>query len=238
MTDNLGPYELNTVITGDSRVVARSIPDSSVDLIFTDPPWGIDFRYHNGYKDSYNDYTSLASWIVDESNRILKPGGFAFVYQATKRLREIWQYFPEDARLFSSCKNFIQLRKIPVEYAVDYIVFWQKPGKFKLKSMVKDWHLANTANTANGSSRGVKRKTSPPRPLDTVISIISQMSAEDDIVIDWFLGSGTTAVACKMLNRKYLGIEINTETAEWARERIDSTQLPLLSFSSTQLELE
>ena len=223
--DKLGPYELNTIVTGDARILAESIPDESVDLIFTDPPWGIDFKYSNGYQDNPDNYISLVTWIVDQSNRVLKPGGFAFVYQATKRLREIWSYFPEDSRLFSSCKNFIQLKKIPVEYAIDYIVFWQKTGDFNLSGMVRDWHIANTADTSG--SRGVKYKTSPPSPLDAVIDIVSKMSSSSQVIVDFFAGSGTTILAAKKLGRNYLAFEIDPATADKARQLVEMTQ-PLL----------
>lgn len=239
--NKLGPYELNSIITGDARELAKAIPDDSVDLIFTDPPWGIGFDYSNGYNDSPDQYIELIRWLIKDINRVLRPGRFAFVYQATKRLREVWQYFPENSRLFASCKNFIQLKSIPIEYAIDYIIFWQKDGDFKNKGMCKDWHIANTAIT-NSGSRGLgsgprKKATSPPRPLDAAIDIINQMTAPKDIVMDYFMGSGTTAVACKIINRDFLGFELIDETADFARQRVANTQPPLPIVYHEQLEL-
>ena len=45
--DKLGNFDLNRIYTGDARILAKGIPDASVDLIFTDPPWGIGFQYVN-----------------------------------------------------------------------------------------------------------------------------------------------------------------------------------------------
>ena len=50
--------------------------------------------------------------------------------------------------------------------------------------------------------------------------IISKLTNENDIILDPFLGSGTTAVACKQLNRKYIGIEINPDYCRIAKERL------------------
>lgn len=82
-----------------------------------------------------------------------------------------------------------------------------------------------------------KKETSPPRPLDTIINIISQMTDKQEVVIDFFMGSGTTAVACKSTSRNYWGCEIVTETADFARERVAQTQPPLPIVMPEQLSL-
>lgn len=227
----LGDFKLNRIYTGDARELARGIPDESVDLVFTDPPWGINFQYANQYEDDPESYPALVQWIVKESARVLKPGGFAFVYQATKRLRETWQWFPEHSRLFASCKNFVQIKGLPVEFATDFIVFWQKPGEGKARGMVRDWNRANTANTSRGSrGLGFRVKTSPPRPLDAAFDIVSQMCRPGGIVVDFFAGSGTTAVACRISGLQYLAFELDPGTAVFARQRVANTQMPLVGL--------
>lgn len=239
MNNIIPPEYLNQIVTGDARELAKRIPDESVDLVFTDPPWGIDFKYSNGYDDDSDNYSALVLWIIDQTMRILKPGGFAFVYQATKRLREMWQLFPENSRLYSSCKNFIQIKGISVEYAVDYIVFWQKDGVSSVRGMVRDWGIANTSNTSNGSRGiGFNVRTSPPRPLDSVHSIISQMCQTNGICVDFFCGSGTTCVASKKSGVNYIAFEIDPNTAERARERVRNTQPPLFVLQPEQTEMD
>jgi len=58
--------------------------------------------------------------------------------------------------------------------------------------------------------------------------IISKFSKKDDIILDPFIGSGTTGVACKELGRRYIGIEMNPEYCEIARRRIKA--IPELLF--------
>jgi len=62
------------------------------------------------------------------------------------------------------------------------------------------------------------------KPLDLILKILEHSSKSNDIVLDPFLGSGTTAVACKMLNRHFIGIEINPEYCKIAEQRLN--QIP------------
>jgi DNA modification methylase len=58
------------------------------------------------------------------------------------------------------------------------------------------------------------------KPLDIISKMIKNSTKENDMVLDCFLGSGTTAVACKQLNRNYIGIEISEKYCEIARQRL------------------
>ena len=175
----------NGIYTGDCRDLAPQIQADTARLILTDPPWGTGYDYHNdNFTDDPDTADQLTSWAVNQSNRLLEPGYFAFIYQPSKRLYHTWQLFPPETRLFTSCKNFVQIKSIPVEYATDSIIFWQKPGSFPHKGMARDWHRANTADTAH------RRKTHfrcSPRPPDTVAYIIDQMTAPGDLVVDFFI---------------------------------------------------
>jgi hypothetical protein len=134
----------------------------------------------------------------------------------------------------------VQLKGVPVEYAVDFIVFWQKSGEFKEKGLVRDWGIANTAVTNHGSrGMGFERLPAPPRPLDAVMSIVKDMTAPKDVVLDMFCGMATTPLACCLLDRYYLAFEIIPDTADLARRRIHSVELPLFSEpQQVRMELE
>lgn len=59
------------------------------------------------------------------------------------------------------------------------------------------------------------------KPLNIIETLVRNSSKENDLVLDCFLGSGTTAVACKELNRNYIGIEINPKWYKVAIDRLD-----------------
>jgi DNA modification methylase len=71
------------------------------------------------------------------------------------------------------------------------------------------------------------RKTAHPTPrnLDHVAGLVNYWSEESDTVLDPFMGSGTTAVACKKLGRKFIGIEINEAYCEEAKKRLAQEEL-------------
>ena len=214
---------LDAVLTGDSREASKHIADESVDMVLTDPPYGIGFKYSHDYKDDPETYRELMSWVIAESSRVVKPGCFCFVFQAMLRLQEMLPMFPAGSRVFAACKNFVQMRPSAMQYGYDPVIVWQKPGKYPLKPKGRDWHVANTANTNN---RGINDAGfhACPRPLDTIEYIIENWSPAGGLVVDWFMGSGTTAVAAKRLRRHWLGWEIDEQIAEAARRRVASVQ--------------
>ena len=230
----LGPYDLNTIITGDARELAKAIPDESVDLVLTDPPFGIGFKYSNDYNDDPKQYPDLVRWIIKESSRVIKPGGLCFVFVAQPQLRHVWPLFPDDSRIFAACKNFVQLRPTPVQFSYDPVIFWRKDGERLKEYRGRDWHIGNT----NPMSRKDNVKFhSCPRPLDTIIYMVDNFCPRSGIVLDWFMGSGTTAVASKVLHRNWWGSEIDADTAELARERVRNTQPPLFVLEPEQERL-
>lgn len=217
------------IITGDARVLAERLPDESVDLVLTDPPFGIGFVYSNGYQDDPQQYEALIRWLVAEAERLLKPGGWAFVYQSMTRLRETWGWFPADSLIFAACKNFVQLNRGAIPHAYDPVVYWQKPGGDYRRLTTRDWHLADTANMRESGLRGVPRATfhSCPRPASTVLYLIENCCPAGGLVVDFFAGSGTTAIAAKLAGMCSVSFEVEPHTAAQARERLRMIPVPL-----------
>lgn len=231
--NTIGPYELNSIVTGDARELAQAIPDESVDLVLTDPPFGIGFDDWDKVRG--DDYIDLIDWLISESTRIVKPGGLCFVFQASLLLRETWPRFPDGSRIFVAAKNFVQMRG-DIPYAFDPVVFWRKSGEPLTKGNGRDWHIGNTANTNN---RGIADAGwhPCPRPLSTIIYMVENFCPTNGIVYDFYMGSGTTAVAAKLTLRNWLGTERDSEYAERARARVANTQPPLFVPQHEQLEM-
>ena len=87
-------------------------------------------------------------------------------------------------------------------------------------------------NKPTKQEKGENNEHKTVKPLSICKYLIALTTKENAIVLDPFIGSGTTAVACKMLNRKYIGIELNQEYAQMAIDRIDNMQ-----SANTQIQL-
>ncbi len=119
--------------------------------------------------------------------------------------------------MFAATKNFCQITPNRIFNAFD-VAFFNSHKGFKGKG--RNWHMSNNANIANtikGHPTG--------RPIDTISYIIAMYDSQ--IILDPFLGSGTTAYCAKKLNRKCIGIEIEEKYCEIAAKRCSQSVMRL-----------
>ena len=193
-----------------------------VDLVLTDPPYGIGFKYES-HNDSPNGYKEFLWPRIAAAENLLVDGGMVFVFQAMLNIRILHDIFPREWRIFAAAKNFVQMRPTAMQYAFDPCVVWWKGDKkpYSAGTASRDFHIGNTANTMNRGP-GEAKGHPCPRPLDQIEHIVFQWSPNGSCSLDPFLGSGTTAVACERLNRKWIGIEIEEKYCEIAAKRIEA----------------
>lgn len=201
------------LILGDCLEVMKTMPDKSVDLVLTDPPYGIGIAEWD--KIDYYDF------LFGESMRVLRDGCYAFIFSTKKNLKR--PDFKHD--IFAVIKNFAQYRQhlgmIDAWYPIIYFV----KGRPRKLTQKRNWFLLNTANTSrNKGNPKTNSEHKTPKNVDIINQIIKCHSKENEIVIDPFMGSGTTAVACKELGRNFIGIEISPEYFKIAEQRIKNTQ--------------
>ena len=205
----------NKIICGDCLEVMKQLPDKCIDLVLTDPPYGIGIADWD--KVDYYDF------LFNESMRVLKDGCYAFIFSTKKNLKR--PNFKHD--IFAVIKNFSQYRQhlgmIDAWYPIIYFV----KGKPRKLSQKRNWILLNTANTSrNKNNPKTDNKHKTPKNIDIISHIIEHHSKENDLILDPFLGSGTTAVACQNLHRNFIGIEISPEYCKIAEQRL--RQKPLI----------
>ena len=224
---NLGPYLLgpndtpeNGIYTGDARELAKAIPDESVDLIFTDPPYP-------------REYLPLYDWLGKMASRTLKPGGSLLSLCGHAYLPDIldmmrvhldyhWlncQYQPTATATATFWPKMVYIRWKPV--------IWFTNGKYTKRFIMQD----------GISPQGFdKRYHSWGQPIDSAFYWLEKFSErESEITIfDPFTGGGTVPAVCKMLSRKYLAFEIDPDVAQMARDRVRHTQPPLPIEMPTQ----
>lgn len=213
---------------GDCLDVLRGMEADSVDAIVTDPPFGIGFNY-SGKREVASDPESYWRWlrpIHDEWVRVLRPGGFMAVWNAHKNFRHFWDWFGADIRIYAACKNFVQLRNDPINLnGYDPVVMRYKAGAEPLRPAKQarsvNFFVANTAGIISDKTR-IEKGHPCPRPLDQVIAVVENFTLPGGVVLDPFLGSGTTALACLQTGRDIVGIEIDAGYHAITRRRIDA----------------
>jgi site-specific DNA-methyltransferase (adenine-specific) len=211
----------NQIICGDCLEVMKDIPDKSIDLVLTDPPYGVDYvggqnerereRLKNDKKANvYKD-------LFPEIKRILKDNGSAYVFYANGKENDIFPYLD-----FYKYQVIIwnKLNKGFGDIASRYHHTYE-PFIYISKGSPTNWYGETNDIDVWITKGGYKNDFHPTqKPLDIISKMIKNSTKENDMVLDCFLGSGTTAVACKQLNRNYIGIEISEKYCEIARQRL------------------
>jgi len=218
---------MNEIICADCLEVLKSMPDKSVDLILTDPPYGIgigaigyagDGGAPHGIGDASWDTARVDSEYIHECMRV---GENVIVFGGN---------YYADLLPASRC----------------WIVWYKKAGLEDLPNkMFADAELAWTSFDRNTvvcdvrwhgfirDSREAKTIHPTQKPLEVMRWILERFSEEGDTILDPFAGSGTTCVAAKILGRKYIGIEISPVYAEIARKRVEQAQYEERLFAVT-----
>jgi site-specific DNA-methyltransferase (adenine-specific) len=192
-----------TLYLGDCREILPTLP--KVDAVVTDPPYGINFIYES-YWDDLNNWTALMLHTVplmrSAANVVVMPSC------AIKRLSWWYSTFPPDWLIAWYKGSPGHLATIGFNCWEPHLV-WGKP-----KKKVSDYFQSPLIIDSNGHPC--------PKPVSYANWLVSRMSEES--VIDPFMGSGTTGVACMNLGRKFIGIEIEPKYFDIACERIDQAQ--------------
>ncbi len=206
---------------GDALAVLPSLASGSVDAVVADPPFGIGFKYA-AHDDTSEGYGAWLWSVLSECERCLKPGGPVFVWQAMPNVRHFAEWFPRDYRIFAAAKNFVQMRPTPMQYAWDPVVVWWKEGgkPYTTGNGNRDFHVADTASRVS-NKRNIERRHPCPRPLDQVSLVVEQWCPPNGVVLDPFLGSGTTPLACYRADRRFIGCEIDPDYFCIACQRLE-----------------
>jgi site-specific DNA-methyltransferase (adenine-specific) len=206
---------------GNALAVLPTLAPGSVDAVVTDPPYGVGFDYGNGSDDSEAGY-SVVLEIIWAAERLVRPGGFVVVYQAATHARRWAGWFPREWSLLALPKTFVQGGRGALVPATDYALWWRVPGKGPKPrqwqaGMARDWFLCSTMP----QSRDPLTRGHPcPRPLDGVRYIVRSLCPPSGLVLDPFMGSGTTGVAAMGSRQRFAGIEIDPDFYTLALKRL------------------
>ena len=241
-------FYLNRIICGDCLTVMREMPDESVDLIVTSPPYNL--RNSSG-----NNGKSL-KWRVQQHGYSHHDDNMPheeYVVWQRECLTEMMRLIPATGAIFYNHKWRVQSglmqdrQDIVSGFPVRQIIIWQRKGGLNFNASYflptyeviyliakPKFYLVPKANHV-GDVWKFEQETKSEHPCAFPARLPERIIGSTDaaVILDPFMGSGTTAVAAKRLNRQYVGIELSPDYCDRARERIATDGV----FFATQKEL-
>lgn len=217
----------------DCIEVLKNLADNSVDLIITSPPYNLGKTHHTGnnrfksytnYDDNMpeNEYQQWQIQVLNECYRVLKDNGSMF-YNHKNRIRGGVQITPYEWILkskfiikqelvwFNRSQNFDKIRFYPMTERI----YW-----LTKKSSTKLINNINHHDLFTWQPKGTKSKFKRAFPIDLPLDIL-KCFPNSEIVLDPFMGSGTVGEACILLNKNFIGIEIDEDSYNIAMRRIN-----------------
>lgn len=225
---------MGKLINGDAIDFMKTLEDESVDLIVTDPPYKVTARGNAGNSGGMmRDKLSMQGKIfkhndikpieyIPEFYRLLKDGSHCYIMTNHVNLQEMLNTATECGFRFIKSLIWNKGNKIMGQFYMsqfEYILFFRK-GKGK---KINKCGTADILNVPNKKTKGEDGKNihDTEKPVELMKILIENSSQEGELVLDPFLGVGATAMACKELNRDYIGIELDEKYYNIACKRVN-----------------
>lgn len=225
-------YELNKIYNVDSYEAIKEIPDNSIDCIYTDIP----YLYESGgggssalsqrikkiqHKDLAGITDGIDYGILDEFVRVSKKVNI-FIWCSKLQIPHILNYFNDkgynyEILVWAKTNPTPQTNNVWLP-DLEYCLYFREKGVklnggYNLKSK---FHIS----PINKSDKDLYNHPSI-KPLDLVKRHLEHVTQPNDVVADWFIGSGTTAVAAQEIGRQFIGFEIDENYYKIAVDRIN-----------------
>lgn len=232
---------------GDCLELMKDIPDKSIDMILCDLPYG-QTKFEWDKQLDFNKFWEQYERIIKDNGAIILFGKEPFTSELVLSNKELFRY--ELIWEKTRASNSMQVKKQPSAIHENILVFYKKQPtyndlKFKVDEKYIDKRKSiNDSFYKNGHYQGIMkrqkddgwrhpqsilpfnsvwRKDMHPteKPVELLEWLIKSYTNENDVVLDNCMGSGSTGVACVNTNRNFIGIEIDEEIFNTAKERIE-----------------
>ncbi len=242
---------LNEILCGDSIEEMRKIPDNSIDVTFADPPFNLNKKYGNYKdRKTAEDYIKWSEQWLSEMVRITKPTGSILVHNIPKWLIYFANHLNKIATFkhwiaWDSMSTPLGKTLLPAHYGI--LFYTKSPKGFtfnelrsphkkcrKCGEMIKDYGGKKSQINPHGTllsdcwgdihriRHNTRRDAHPcqlPEPL--LERLVLMTTKEGDVVLDPFIGAGTTALVAKRLGRNYIGIDIDPKYKKIVADKIE-----------------
>jgi DNA modification methylase len=222
--------ELNKIYQGDCLELMKDIPDKSIDLVLTDPPYGINFKSpwqtHQDYiiNDTLADWKEILPKFLIEFKRILSDNGCCCCCGGGGGKTPVTAIFTIEAiKHFNLIQTVVWKKTVGLgwKYRSAYeniIVLSKSKDNFNFYD-----NSNRCSNVIEGINQKIPQKGEHPtvKPVKLMEHFIRIHSKENAVILDPFVGSGTTAIACLKTGRNFIGIEKEPKYVEIANKRIN-----------------
>ena len=209
---------------GDCLELMKEIPDGSVDMVLTDPPYGMNFQSnYRKIRHRVIENDSNLDWISDfvsEIYRVSADNSAHYIFCSWHNIDIFKQEFEKKFRIkniLTWVKNNTSMGDLKGDFAprTEFILFMHK-GRRLIRGK-RDSNVLEFKRTRNELHPSQK-------PVDMLEYMIEKFSDSGNLIVDPFMGSGSTGVACVNTNRKFIGIEKDDKYFEIAEKRIKDAQ--------------
>lgn len=236
---------LNKIICGDCLTIMKQLPDKCVDLIVTSPPYNLKNSTGNGMKDGRGGKWSNAALINGYATYDDNMPYDEYCEWQKECLQEMMRLLKDDGAIFYNHKWRVQngliqdRREIISDFPVRQIIIWRRKGGINFNAgyflptyeviyliAKKEFKLAPKASRHGDVWEFMQeQKNSHPAPFPVALidRIVSSTNAQ--VILDPFMGSGTTAVVAQGLKRNFIGIELSKEYCEMAEKRLERNKI-------------
>lgn len=230
----------NKIICGDAIGIMKKIPDGAIDLVITSPPYNLKNSTGNGMKDGRGGKWANAALQNGYTNHNDCMPHEEYVKWQRDCLSEMLRIIPDTGAIFYNHKWRVQDGKLQDRqdivggFPVRQIIIWRRKGGLNFNAgyflptyeviyliAKPEFKLAKKANAYGDVwefTQEMNNKHPAAFPVDLISRIVSSTTAK--IVLDPFMGSGTTAVSAINFKKNYVGIDISPEYCEMAEKRI------------------
>jgi len=237
--------ELNVVYNEDCLEGMKQIPNKSIDLVITDPPYLIDTVGSGLYSQKDKQYIKELNFIkdgfskeiLDEICRVMKKINL-YIFCSQKQIILLLDYFVKEKKCNWNIITWHKTNPIPAcgnKYLTDteFILFFREKGV----KIYGDYETKFTYYVTPLNQKDKKIYSHPTiKPLNIIQNFIINSSREGEIILDPFMGSGTTAIACMNTNRNYIGFELDKGYYDIILERIKNHKSVVIQESKQGLE--
>lgn len=206
----------NRIINADCLDILRRLPDKCVDLLLTDPPYGIDYGGQLIKGEEYKTQTNKHGWRNFGNGEWDKERPSAEIFREMLRVSKnqiIWggNYF---ADLLPASQGWFVWNKMQRNFSL-------ADGELAWTSFDKALRIFDYSR---GQANQDEKIHPTQKPLKLIEWCLARGGVENDLVLDCFSGSGTTAVACHNLHRRFICIEKDPEYYRASCERLEQAQ--------------